>query len=58
MDPPEDGGPQNFAGIKKGQKKHQDGGQENGVQGDEQTLTFNNQQDDMENDLFAQRMLE
>jgi hypothetical protein len=39
---------------------HQDGWQENADRhGDEQTMTFNaHQEDDIENDLFAQKMLE
>ena len=62
MDPPEEAGG-GFAGVKAQGKKpnraHQDGWQENGVHGEEQTLTFNNNQDDdMDNDLFTQKMLE
>mmetsp|Transcript_39028 Transcript_39028/g.59440 ORF Transcript_39028/g.59440 Transcript_39028/m.59440 type:complete len:188 (+) Transcript_39028:3176-3739(+) len=54
-DPPEESG---FAAGIKGKKKHQDGWQENGTNGDEQTLTFNNHDDEMETDLFTQKMLE
>lgn len=55
QDPPEDGG--GFSGMSRPGKKaggrHQDGWQENG-NGEEQTLTFNNnQEEDMDNDLFT-----
>jgi intraflagellar transport protein 122 len=59
QDPPEDRG--GFAGLSKPAKRggrHHDGWQENGT-GDEQTLTFNNnQEEDMDNDVFTQKMLE
>jgi hypothetical protein len=41
---------------KRGGYGGQDGWQEHN-QGDEQTLTFQQQDDEMENDLFTQRML-
>mmetsp|Transcript_17875 Transcript_17875/g.30373 ORF Transcript_17875/g.30373 Transcript_17875/m.30373 type:complete len:257 (-) Transcript_17875:23-793(-) len=61
MDPPDDG--TNFAGFKNGKKggKGGNGGwQETGTGNeDEQTMVFtNNQEDDMDNDLFTQKMLE
>ena len=57
MDPPDD----NFAGMKQGGGKRRggDGWQEGGNPfGNEQTLTFNQQEDDPANDLFTQKMLE
>ena len=54
MDPPDD--PGSFSGFKKGGRG--DGWQENRNK-DEQTLTFNNQNDEtVDNDLFTQKMLE
>jgi len=59
MDPPEAGMSGGFGhGGMQGKKQFQDGWRENRMENDEQTLTFNNQDDDLENDLFAQRMLE
>ena len=54
MDPPDEGGFGGMKAVKKGGRFHGDGWQENGNNGDEQTLTFNNNQDDeMDNDLFT-----
>lgn len=60
MDPPEDASyPAAKPQAKKPTRAHQDGWQENGnPAGEEQTLTFNNQEDEIENDLFTQKMLE
>lgn len=57
QDPPEESF-NGFPGMKAKRGRGHDGWQENG-NGDEQTLTFNNNQDeDMDNDLFTQKMLE
>jgi len=50
MDPPEDNGFNH--GILPKKKKFGDGWQENRG-GDEQTLTFNHNEDDLESDLFT-----
>ena len=57
MDPPEDASAMPKAAAPK-RKMHGDGWEEKNM-GDEQTLNFqNDMNDDLENDLFTQRMLE